>query len=89
MECAFPDMQESVSTFAKVNYKLISEGKRGPCFELVQCEFVMDEEFKPWLIDVHINPCLETYCPALEKVIPQVIEDTFRHTLDVLFPPPL
>lgn len=49
----------------------------------------MDEDFKPWLIDVHTNPCLETYCVVLEKVLPQVIEDTLRHTADVLFPPPL
>jgi hypothetical protein len=49
----------------------------------------MDEDFRPWLIDVRTNPCLETYCVVLEKVLPAVIEETLKHTLDVIFPPPL
>ena len=55
----------------------------------MQCEFSMDEDFKPWLIDVHTNPSLDTYCQVLEKVLPGLIEDVFKHTVDVLFPPPL
>lgn len=55
----------------------------------MQCEFSMDEDFRPWLIDVHTNPALDTYCVALEKVLPWVVEDVLRHTVDVLFPPPL
>jgi hypothetical protein len=49
----------------------------------------MDEDFRPWLIDVHTNPALDTYCVVLEKAIPAVVEDVLRHTVDVLFPPPL
>jgi hypothetical protein len=49
----------------------------------------MDDDFRPWLIDVHTNPPLDTYCQVLEKVLPAVVEDALRHTVDVFFPPPL
>jgi hypothetical protein len=86
---AFPLIKQAVSLFVQANCARLRHSKLGSSFELVQCEFSMDDDFKPWLIDVHTNPSLDTYCQVLEKVLPGVIEDTFKHTVDVLFPPPL
>ena len=49
---------------------------------------MIDERFKVWLIEVNTNPCLETSCSILRKVIPILIEDTFKICIDPLFPPP-
>ena len=49
---------------------------------------MIDSELKPWLIEINTNPCLETNCPLLAKIIPKLIEETFQICLDPLFPPP-
>ena len=49
---------------------------------------MIDENFKPWLIEVNNNPCLETSCSLLNRIIPQVIENVFRIAVDPMFPPP-
>ena len=61
---AFPRMQEAVARFAEANCARLA-APQGSCFELLQCEFTMDEDFRPWLIDIHTNPPLDTYCVAL------------------------
>ena len=49
---------------------------------------MVDENLKPWLIEVNTNPCLETTCPLLQQIIPEMLEQTLRITVDCLFPPP-
>ena len=34
---------------------------------------MIDKEFKPWLIEVNYNPCLEVNCHVLERVIPGML----------------
>jgi tubulin monoglycylase TTLL3/8 len=60
---------------------------------------MVDDSYKVWLIEVNTNPCLETACPLLSKVIPEMLDNMFklkitnnnlnRITLDVIFPPPV
>ena len=49
---------------------------------------MIDDNFKPWLIEVNTNPCLETSCPVLEKIIPKMLDDAFKLSIDVIYPPP-
>lgn len=49
---------------------------------------MIDKDFKPWLIEINTNPCLEVNCPLLDRVIPYMVEQTFKLTLDTVFPPP-
>ena len=49
---------------------------------------MIDEDFKPWLIEVNTNPCLELSSPVLERLIPYMIENVLRIGLDTMFPPP-
>ena len=51
-------------------------------------DFMFDEEFKPYLIEVNTNPCLELSSPLLARLIPQMLENSFRIVADPLFPPP-
>lgn len=50
---------------------------------------MIDEDMKPWLIEVNTNPCLETCCPLLARLISHLIENTIRVAIDPMFPPPL
>lgn len=40
---------------------------------------MIDENFNPWLIEINTNPCLELSCPLLERIVPNLIEQTFRY----------
>ena len=49
---------------------------------------MFDDEFKVYLIEVNTNPCLELACPLLARLIPTMVENALRLTIDPLFPPP-
>ncbi len=51
-------------------------------------DFMIDHKFKPYLIEINANPCLEISCPLLERLIPITLEHTFRIAIDPLMPPP-
>jgi hypothetical protein len=49
---------------------------------------MIDEDLRPWLIEVNTNPCLELSCPFLSRLIPSMIENAIKIAIDPLFPPP-
>lgn len=49
---------------------------------------MIDSNYEVWMIEVNTNPCLELSSKLLERVIPTMLEQTFRLTLDIIFPPP-
>ena len=49
---------------------MIDPEKKGHNFELFGLDFMIDEDFHPWLIEINNNPCLETSCPLLADIIP-------------------
>lgn len=48
---------------------------------------MVDYNFKPWLIEINTNPCLELSCPLLERIVPHMLENALRIGLDPIFPP--
>lgn len=51
-------------------------------------DFMMDEDFKVYLIEVNTNPCLELSSPLLARLIPHMLDNALRLVVDPLFPPP-
>lgn len=56
--------------------------------QLFGLDFMIDSNFKVWLIEVNTNPCIELSCPLLSKIIPSLVENTLRIAVDPIFPPP-
>lgn len=46
---------------------------RKHCFEIFGYDFMIDSEFKVWLIEVNTNPCLDESSPLLKKLLPRMI----------------
>lgn len=62
--------------------------RRNCTFELFGYDFMIDEELKPWLIEVNTNPCLELSSPLLSRLIPTMLENVIKIAIDPIFPPP-
>jgi hypothetical protein len=67
-----------------------SHGKLDPkrrlhCMEIFGLDFMIDDEFRPYLIEVNTNPCLELSCPLLARLIPNMVENAFKIGMDPIF----
>ena len=48
---------------------------------------MIDENFKVYLIEANTNPCLEICCPLLARIIPELLDNSFRIAIDPLYQP--
>lgn len=64
----------------------LNEKSRRYCFEVFGYDFLIDERMKTWLIEVNTNPCIEESSPLLGQLIPRMLDDAFKLTLDKIFP---
>ena len=46
--------------------------------QLFGYDFMIDENFRLYLIEVNTNPCLEVCCPLLSRIIPELLDNCFR-----------
>ena len=66
--------------------KTIDPYKRKHCFEMFGYDFILDEDFNVFLIEVNTNPCLEESSQLLKDMLPRMIEDMLKLTVDQVFP---
>ena len=52
-------------------------------FELFGYDFMIDEDFRLYLIEVNTNPSLEESNGLLRALVPRMLDDAFKLTLDV------
>jgi tubulin polyglutamylase TTLL1/tubulin monoglycylase TTLL3/8 len=53
-----PQMRTIAATAIKSSWVSINPKRKDKNFELFGLDFMIDEHFKPWLIEVNTNPCL-------------------------------
>lgn len=84
----FSQIKRIMQDTIRACYNVLDPNKRTHSFEILGYDFMLDDEFKVYLIEANTNPCLETTCPILHKVITDVVDSGLRLSLDPLFPPP-
>jgi len=57
-------------------------------FELFGYDFMIDNAFHVYLIEVNTNPCLEIMSPITAKIVPIMVDSALRIAVDPLFQPP-
>jgi hypothetical protein len=67
--------------------KKIDPNNRKNCFELFGYDFIIDDEFNPFLIEVNTNPCLEESSTLLKIILRRMMDDLMKLTIDLLFLP--
>ena len=70
--------------FQSVKYK-INSMKRKYTFEIFGFDFMIDCNFEPFLIEINTNPGLEESSPLIKMLIPRMIDDALRLTIDKEF----
>lgn len=54
-------------------------------FEIFGYDFMLDSLKNVWLIEVNTNPCLEISNKWLGEIVPRMLDDAFKLTIDRLF----
>lgn len=67
----------------------IDPHRRRHTFEVLGYDFMIDEHFKVWLIEVNTNPCLALSSGYLARLIPAMLDNAFRIALDPYFSEPV
>ena len=57
--------------------------KRKNCFEIFGYDFMIDCNYNPFLIEINTNPGLEISSPLINMLLPRLIDDAFKLTIDV------
>ena len=77
-----PKIKEIIICSMKSVSKKVNKFDRKGCFEIFGYDFIFDENFVPYLLEVNTNPGLEISSPLMEMLIPRMIDDAFKLTID-------
>lgn len=85
MRDLFPQITRLVTDSIRAVYSKLDPHRLHHSFELFGYDFMIDEHFRVYLIEANTNPCLEVSCPLLSRIIPEVVDNTFRLTIDPIY----
>jgi len=75
-----------IDTFLSVRDKM-NPNRRKDVFELFGFDFLLDEDFRIWLIECNTNPYLGAPCEYMKKLVPEMVNDMFKIVVDPVFGP--
>ena len=81
----WPEIKRIVGETVRATYRCVDPWKRKHTFEVLGYDFMIDENFKVWLIEVNTNPCLSISSAYLAKLIPAMLDNAFRIAVDPYF----
>ncbi|XP_031505815.1 uncharacterized protein LOC116268178 [Nymphaea colorata] len=87
-EMIYPRMKAIALDAVKATYLQLDPNSLEHNFEIFGLDFMIDCNYDVWLIEVNTNPCLELSSKLLARIIPTMVEQSLRLTLDAIFPPP-
>lgn len=83
------DIKYTISKTIDSVKRKIDPNKRNGCFEIFGYDFMVDNDLTTWLIEVNTNPCLDESSELLKMILPRMLDDAFKLTIDRDFPNPL
>jgi len=85
----WPQIRQLVTDSFRATHKQLDPRQRQHSFEVLGYDFMVDEDFRVWLIEVNTNPCLELSSAYLAGLIPAMLDNALRIAVDPYFPEPL
>ena len=80
-----PKIIKIIAISANASKNKINILSRKNCFEIFGYDFILDKNFEPFLLEINTNPGLEISSPLIEMLVPRMIDDAFRLTIDEFF----
>ena len=80
-----PQIKELVTDTIRAVANKLNVKRRQHCFEVYGYDFMVDTNFKVWLIEVNSNPCLDTSSSLLSRIIPNMLDNAFKIAIDPIF----
>jgi hypothetical protein len=80
-----PRMKDLVIDCVLSSKKNILKEKNSGNFELLGFDFLIDEDFRVWLIEINTNPYLGTPNQFICELMPNMLDDLLVLTLDTMF----
>ena len=81
----FPKITRIIAITANAAKSKINILNRQNCFEIFGYDFILDKNFEPFLLEINTNPGYEISSPLIEMLVPRMIDDAFRLTIDEVF----
>jgi len=78
----FPEITKIIGITAKAVKNKINIMNRKNCFEIFGYDFILDINFHPFLLEINTNPGLEESSPLIKMLVPRMIDDALRLTID-------
>ena len=84
------DLYDQIKTIVSISMMSvryqINKNKRNYQFEIFGYDFMLDEDFNLFLIEINDDPGIEESSPWIQIIIPRMLDDALRLTLDQIFP---
>lgn len=75
-----------IDCFLSVRHKM-NPNNRKNCFEVFGFDFLLDEDFRIWLIEINTNPYLGAPNKDMKILVPQMIDDAIKIAVDPVCKP--
>ena len=80
-------IKEIITHTMRCGKKKINRNNRNFQFEIFGYDFMLDSDFNAFLIEINTNPGLEISSPWIQIVVPRMLDDALRLTVDKVFEP--
>lgn len=87
-DVVIPQIKHILKKIMKKQAGRLNPRNNSGSFELFGFDFMIDAELKVWLIEGNTNPCLEESNSYMSRLIPRMINDTLKLTMDLVFTVP-
>lgn len=85
MEDLLPQLKEIIKVSMRSVRNKINLRNRKFCYEIFGYDFILDKRLKPFLLEINTNPGLEDSSPLIEQLVPRMVEDSLKLTLNDVF----
>ena len=80
-----PKLKDIISITMRSAKNKINKNNRNFQFEIFGYDFMLDTDFNLFLIEINTNPGLEISSPWIKVIVPRMLDDALRLTIDKVF----
>jgi hypothetical protein len=84
-ESIWMNIKEIIEISMRAVKNKINAHCRKNCFEIFGYDFILDEDFNVYLIEINTNPGLEESSPLIKELVPRMLDDALRITIDDIY----